>query len=362
MRLGGVAPFEDGATLSFVASKERASRENLYVIPRFRMSLLPLVALYGEMGAGKSVLMKALAAIFTAIGEASFESILSLAVQGERDFYSISAVFAVDDRLYEYVIAVRGGNVVKEALIYARTSKDEVLFLAEADVHTPIVVPTLVTAGNLLGRFEPSRGEDVEALVRALSHAIYYDPLVVLENREIIVKKSSIEGFFSLLENIARNTSSKVAEKLREFLSGVDDSTFGALESNERKDYRLPLSNLSTSEAALLAVSAILASQADMENGGIVAIDNFDTLLDFRVTSLILEKITEYVAGDIFLSLLLGMKETVFFDQSYFRRDQLVLVGNGTNASTITSLAEISELRYDRDVRKMYINRLFDAT
>ncbi len=361
IRLGGVAPFEDGATLSFVASKERANRHFLYPIPRFRLSLLPVVALYGEAGSGKSTLLKALGAIFATVREASFGPILSLRSSSETRELSLSVVISVDDRLYEYVVALRDGSVVKEALISATTTGDDVLFLVDSDGSTPIVVPTLVTAGHLLGRFDGPRGEDVAAIVTSLGKAAYVDPIDSLVNREIVVETALLPQLNVFLEAISQNPSELLTNLVRDVSDGDGPSQGTSREVGGEGLTKLSLSYLSTSEAALVAIAGALVSQMAHSGGGVVAIDNFDALLDFRIASFILGKINKAIEDGHLMSVFLGMKDSVFFDQSYFRRDQLVLVGGEGDDSSIISLAEISQLRYDRDVRKMYINRTFDS-
>ncbi|MDA8277484.1 MAG: hypothetical protein M0Z45_04705 [Actinomycetota bacterium] len=361
LRLGGVAPFEDGATLSFVASKERSGRQQLYIVPRFRMSLLPQLAIFGGAGSGKTTLVKALAAIFETVREATFAPLQGLKPRSEMALVSVSIVIAVDDRLYEYVVALQGGSVVKEALVSAKTTKDEVLFLVEADGTAPIVVPTLVTASNLLSRIDKARGEDIEAIVRALCGAIFFDPLDILSNREITVRKSLFSIVVPFLEVITPNSIDFLKSLIKSSRHGensLGDSNQGDADGDSAI---LSLKALSTSEATLVALSFILGSQIAGDRSGVVVIDNFDCLLDFRITSFILGKIDENIEKDTLKSIILVMKDTVFFDQSFFRRDQLVLVGGKGGNSSVTSLAEISELRYDRDVRKMYINRLFDS-
>ncbi len=361
MRLGGVAPFEDGATLSFVASKERADRDLLYAIPRFRMSLLPLVAIYGEAASGKSTLVGAFGAIIEMVREASFSPLLSLSARSDVETLSLSMVIAVDDRLYEYVVALQGARVVKEALISARSSSDEVLFLVEGDGPTPVVVPSIVTASHLLRRFDEMRANDIDAIVRALGGAICVDALELLDNREIVVKKSTLVTISDFLEIISDNPSSLLKSIMTGGMDEDERASNDQVEANEGSTTTLSLRELSTSEGALVAISSLLVGQIDDLKSGIVLIDNFDALLDFRITRFLLGKIAEGVKVGGLMSIVLVMKDTVFFDQGFFRRDQLVLTGGSGDNRSITSLAEISELRFDKDIRKMYVNGLFDS-
>lgn len=153
-----------------------------------------------------------------------------------------------------------------------------------------------------------------------------------------------------LLKNITRTGTSKC---------GIAGNI--GLDPNEGSTTELSLRELSVSEGPLVAISSLLAGQIDDLMSGIILVDNFDALLDFRITSFLLGKITEMVIIGGFMSIVLVMKDAVFFDQSFFRRDQLVLTGGSGDNRSITSIAEISELRNDKDVRKMYNNRLFDS-
>ncbi len=58
--LSNFLSYEEMATFSMVAGKERTNSKTLASVPKFRLKLLPLAAIYGANASGKSNLINAL--------------------------------------------------------------------------------------------------------------------------------------------------------------------------------------------------------------------------------------------------------------------------------------------------------------
>lgn len=129
-------PFSNLETVSFIAGRERQHRQTLSSVPRYKMSILPIVSFFGEAGTGKTALIEALS-FLRAVGVGD-----SLSQSTTFDFFrmtygryandpsriiSIAAMVLVGDDLLEYRIHLSHRGLERELITQVGVTSDKVL-------------------------------------------------------------------------------------------------------------------------------------------------------------------------------------------------------------------------------------------
>lgn len=133
------ASFRDSAELSLVASRERQHRDRLPRVEKFRMSVLPVAAIYGGNASGKTNFFKALsfAKRFIVrgtqpdapIGIRSFLLDAVSAAQPTRMTFEL----LIDELVYELSFAVDAKRVLEESLTRITSTSESVLYHRRGD-------------------------------------------------------------------------------------------------------------------------------------------------------------------------------------------------------------------------------------
>ena len=126
--------FKEEASLSMVASLERQRREDLPELPKHKLKVLPISAIYGGNASGKSNLCKAIAFMRSLITEQRnvddripvhpFKLDRSLA--NEPSVFSME--FSVNDEVFELTIKLDSTTVIEERLVKVLKTSDRVLY------------------------------------------------------------------------------------------------------------------------------------------------------------------------------------------------------------------------------------------
>lgn len=129
--------YKEMTSFSMVAGKERTNSKTLASIPKFRLKLLPLAAIYGANASGKSNLIKALGFLKTLVTTQRVKGKIPL-----RHFYysedkntisNFEISFLVNELIYEFKIACNEDGLLYEELIERNSRSEKTLYLRDKD-------------------------------------------------------------------------------------------------------------------------------------------------------------------------------------------------------------------------------------
>lgn len=136
-RFSNFLSYEEMATFSMVAGKERTNSKALASIPKFRLKLLPLAAIYGANTSGKSNLIKVLDFLKTLVTTPRLKGKIP-----PRTFYfsedknpisKFEISILVNELIYEFKIACNEDEILYEELIERNSRSEKTLYLREKD-------------------------------------------------------------------------------------------------------------------------------------------------------------------------------------------------------------------------------------
>lgn len=128
--------FRDEVELSMRASKERRHAETLTKLPKMygTTKILPMAAVYGQNGAGKTALFEALCFLqeLVVTGTEIDEQILAtpflLNDHSPQEPTELTIEFVIDERIYKYWVLLDAERILGESLVKIRTRDNETLF------------------------------------------------------------------------------------------------------------------------------------------------------------------------------------------------------------------------------------------
>lgn len=122
--------YRDDTNFSMVAGKGRSKKESLIPIPGQRYAkLLPLSAVYGANASGKSTLIKALMQLQKIVKTGRVETEpFRLDTEYLNQPTRFNIAFVAGDRVWEYVLVIKGKTVEEERLSQIDGKKEELVF------------------------------------------------------------------------------------------------------------------------------------------------------------------------------------------------------------------------------------------
>ena len=131
--LSNFLSYEEMATFSMVAGKERTNSKTLASVPKFRLKLLPLAAIFGANASGKSNLINALDFLKTLVTTPKLKGKIP-----PRNFYfsedknpisKFEISILVNELIYEFKIACNEDEILYEELIERNSRSEKTLYL-----------------------------------------------------------------------------------------------------------------------------------------------------------------------------------------------------------------------------------------
>lgn len=407
--------FRDSVTFSMIASRERQHRDRLPKLEKYKTSLLPIAALYGGNASGKTNFFKALNFAKKLVVDGTQPDSPILVEPFRLDAKSLGKptrfTFEIlaDETIYEFSFAVTRECVLEEKLVQVNSASERVLYEREGgkadfdgslknDTSLPIVFkgtrdnqlfltnsvsqkmnhfrPVYEWFKNTLRLIGPdSRFETFDwfldeehplyirmnellpqldtGIERLGGEAIPYKNIPLSEHERNIIQEKVKEGGGARLRNespiervfITRKNGELLAKKLVAYhpkADGTEASFDISLESDgsQRIIDLLP---------AFLDMSSVNSTK-------VYVIDEIDRSLHTLLTRHLLESYLSCCGPESRAQLLLTTHDVLLMDQQLFRRDEMwVAEKNGLGASSLVSFSEYKDVRYDKDLRKSYL-------
>lgn len=410
--------FRDKVTFSMVASRERQHGGRVPKLQKFQTRVLPVAAIYGGNASGKTNFFKALSFAKTLIIKGTEPDSLIPVDAFRLDTKAVEQpsrfVFEllINEIIYEFSFAVTREVVIEEKLVQIMSTNEKVLYNRREG--KPNFDKSLDNNEFLKFAFKGTRDNQL-FLTNSVSQKVYdFRPVYdwFKNTLVLIAPDSRFEPFEHFLNEghpfyITMNDmisqldtgiihlgseeipfeSINLPEFIKAKLLGVkegDSVRLIAAPINERiivtrKDGELIAKKLvafhpnsdgtevkfdicheSDGSQRIIDLLPAFLDISEQTSNKVYVIDEVDRSLHTLLTRHLLESYLSNCSTESRSQLLLTTHDVLLMDQQLLRRDEMwVSERDDSGASTLTSFSDYKDLRYDKDIRKSYLQGRF---
>lgn len=407
--------FQKKSTFSMLASRERQHKERIPRINKYKIGVLPISAIYGGNASGKTNFFKALSFVKNFVVKGSQpESLISVETfkldsPGSDRPTSFSIEILTDETIFELSFTVTRKTVIEEKLIRIEGTSERVLYKrsdGSIELDEPLRSDPFLefafkgTRDNQLfltnsisqkvenfrpvydwfkdtleliapdARFEPfeqfldeenplysTMNEMLPLLDTGIMHiggeVVPMENIPISEDLRVKLQEELKEGATVRLVSekaneryiITRKDDEYIAKKLVSFHKRGDgaETKFDIRQESDGSQRVIDLL------PAFLAVAATNSKK-------VFVIDEVDRSLHTLLTRQLLDGYLSNCSKDSRAQLLFTTHDVLLMDQKSLRRDEMwVTERNCFGSSDILSFSEYKDVRYDKDIRKSYL-------
>jgi uncharacterized protein len=381
--------FKDKVELSFLPSREKQHNQRIAYSEKLDIKVLPVACIYGGNASGKSNLFKAMAFcqefILKSLEPDAFISIDPFCL----DKMSMDAPscfgfdLLIDEQIFEYRFSVSRQSVVSESLWITQKSKRKMQFERngqefklgkelEKDPQVKFITTfsrqeqPLIRPNQLF--LNACSYNNIDTF-KSLFHWFKYSLLLINPKSKFLFQGA----FFS-----DASLKKKFEESLRNLDTGIAQVNYEEIqldhipfpEEVKNKAKKLTTSHPSTngslirmelhqeSEGAQRLID-LLPAFIQLQNSSSkvsLFIDELDRSLHTLLTRQLLASFLQQASPEFRNQLIFTTHDVLLMDQDLFRRDEMwVSERNSQGISDLYSFSEFKEIRYDKDIRKSYL-------
>lgn len=405
--------FQNEASLSLIASKEKQHGQRVPSVEKYRTRVLPLAVVYGGNASGKTNLFKALSFIKNLVVRGTNPSsaipveAFLLDPKSATEPARFSLEILVEEKIYAYSFAVTRKAVLEEKLVEVLSSSEKVLYKRSG---ARIVFDKSLEKDQTLHFVFRGTRDNQLFLTNSISQKVdrfraLYD---WFENHlQLVAPDSRFGRFERFLEN-GSPTLCAMRDALRRLDTGITNLDFEAVRLD---DFGLPKEHLSDidenlkegnvallvlrdpialsrKEGELVArklvtfhsnslgesvkfgmeiesdgskrVIALLAVFLDLcveESRKVYVIDELDRSLHTLLTRDLLQGYLSRCTSKSRAQLLFATHNVLLMDQDLLRRDEMwITERTESGGSSLKSFSDFKDVRYDKDIRKSYLH------
>lgn len=402
--------YKEMTSFSMVAGKERTNSKTLASIPKFRLKLLPLAAIYGANASGKSTLIKALGFLKTLVTTQRVKGKIPL-----RHFYysedkntisNFEISFLVNELIYEFKIACNEDGLLYEELIERNSRSEKTLYLRDKDKvqinpkinsHDAIQCvadrslnrpcPLLTTLSSM--KFKPFEGvfrwfsEELKVIHQDSFLIPYGLDIGENDSRNTLlseVLRGTDTGISALVSTPVSESSLRLLPSERnELLSTVchgsqlikeagggrllayfkdGDLAFRRLNAAHEisgKEYLIPLEEESTGTKKIIDLAPAIIDLLLSKKNCVYVIDGIDHGLHMEINYWLVRRFLENVNSNTRKQLIFTSQDTNLLRRAGLRRDEIWFVERRRNSpSQLVNAVEFKGLRIDSSLQKLY--------
>lgn len=402
--------YKEMTSFSMVAGKERTNSKTLASIPKFRLKLLPLAAIYGANASGKSNLIKALGFLKTLVTTQRVKGKIPL-----RHFYysedkntisNFEISFLVNELIYEFKIACNEDGLLYEELIERNSRSEKTLYLRDKDKvqinpkinsHDAIQCvadrslnrpcPLLTTLSSM--KFKPFEGvfrwfsEELKVIHQDSFLIPYGLDIGENDSRNTLlseVLRGTDTGISALVSTPVSESSLRLLPSERnELLSTVchgsqlikeagggrllayfkdGDLAFRRLNAAHEisgKEYLIPLEEESTGTKKIIDLAPAIIDLLLSKKNSVYVIDGIDHGLHMEINYWLVRRFLENVNSNTRKQLIFTSQDTNLLRRAGLRRDEIWFVERRRNSpSQLVNAVEFKGLRIDSSLQKLY--------
>ncbi len=405
--------FRDKTVISAVAGKQTRHGERVSRLKNYRIRILPVLAIYGGNASGKSNIFEALQFVRdlvvggTEVGELINVQPFLLNPKFENMPSRFWVELLINERVYAYSFAVTRKKVCEEKLVEIRATTEKVLFerineeisisVSDKDGHLHYigkgVRPNQLFLTNCIEQnneeFGPVYGWFRDALKLISPESRFGSLGDVLDEKKSYHKWVS-ELLRELDTGVSRLGSEDVEDEViknmlekgfgsPELVGGLGERYFkkskggnGPLKKlvifhKSRGNKEVKFSPKQESEGTMRLIEllpAFLMCEMFAKTKGkhtvVSVVDELDRSLHYLLLRKLLERLLSSCDEDSRSQLIFTTHNLLLMDQELLRRDEMLLVErNNFGVSSVIPLDEYKGVRFDKDVRKSYLQGRF---
>lgn len=405
--------FRDRVTLSMVASRERQHGERVARIGRYQLRALPVMALYGGNASGKTNLFKALDFAKTQIVEGSRPDaripVIPFLLDKDRAQQPTQFEFdlLIDEVVYAFSFSVTREKVIEERLVRVGSTSERTLYnrqdrkiefdgsLEEEQLQFLRFVFRGTRDNQLfltnsisqnVRNFRPIHDWFNDALQIITpdtrfglpsfhaSSAVAMKMSEMLPNYDTGISRMDSERVpieYIRLPEPVKNEIQKLEEGEIVHLAGPSEEYFRVT----RKDGKLIASKCVTVHSMTDGTEThfdvaqesdgsqrlidLLPAFLDLSSGDskrVYVVDEMDRSLHTLLTRQLLERYLAGCTSETRTQLLFTTHDVLLMDQRWLRRDEMwITERDAAGTSSLLSFSEYRDVRYDKDLRKSYL-------
>lgn len=404
--------FRDRVTLSMVASRERQHSGRVARLENYQMRLLPAAAVYGGNASGKSNLFKALGFAKTQVVKGTQPDSripvrpFLLDKVGVKRPSRFEFELLIDDAIFSFSFAMTRANVVEERLVRVgrasertlydrrdgkieldsslkdheflgfafRGTRDNQLFLTNSvsqkvqqfkPIHDwfnnclQMVAPEARFGGGALFEDHPLT-ESTNDMLQNLDTGISY---IGSERVPIEAIQLPDQVRTEIEDQLSEEEAAVVEDPLsNQFLITRKDGEVVVMKriaihhAADGAETKFAISQESDGSQRLIDLLPAFVDLAVDHSKCVYVIDEVDRSLHTLLTRRLLEDYLATRSTDTRTQLLVTTHDVLLMDQRWLRRDEMwVTERDATGASNLFSFSEYRDVRYDKDIRKSYL-------
>jgi AAA15 family ATPase/GTPase len=405
--------FREKTTFSMIASKERQHGDRLPKLGKYNTRLLPIATIYGGNASGKTNFFKALnfARALVVHGTKPDRSIpvepfLLDSKSGEKPS-RFEFVLLIDETMYEYSFSLTRKSVLKEKLVKIHARSEKILYSRQngkLNLH-----PSIHEAKkNFLGfAFQGTRDNQLFFFFFIWQRVDDFRPIYnwFSKTLELIAPDSRFDKFesfldeghphYSIMSKMLPMLATGIAHLGYEQISfeniplpeSLKKNIYESLDKNSivrlsseiivkrRKNGKIIAKKLmayhktengsmttfeirheSDGSQRVIALLPAFLNLTSKESNKVYVIDEVDRSLHTTLSRWLVEAYLADCAAETRGQLLLTTHDVLLMDQKIMRRDEMwVTERDAIGSSSLTSFSEYMEIRYDKDIRKSYL-------
>lgn len=404
--------FRDEATFSMVAGRELQHRDRLPHIDKLNLNLLPVSVIYGGNASGKTRFFNALAFAQDFIVQVTQpEELISVKPYKLSKLYqskpsSFTFNLLIGDNAYEFSFTVDSTEVIEEKLIDISKTKEQILYERKKDKevefnknHEFSEIERLKFVANGTRRNQLFLTNSINQNIpdfKALYDWFKYTLTLISPTTyfgsfgKIITKNSSLFSSISKLlpqldtgitrlstETIPLNNLSLPEEAIKHLPDGkelklsqdiilikekgvlIAKRLISYHQSEEGEEIPFKLTDESAGTLRILDLLAAFCHLFHPNSSKVYLIDELDRSLHTMMTSSLVETYLSLCNAKSRSQLLFTTHDGLLMKQEIFRRDEIWIVERTEKGSSLVSLGEYKNIRYDKDIRKSYLEGRF---
>ncbi|MEI7834203.1 MAG: ATP-binding protein [bacterium] len=414
--------YNEPATLSMVASRERQHGERVPSLPKYKLKVLPVAAIFGGNASGKTNLFKALQfAKERVVAGSQPDSLIPVApfrlnpVNASNPCRFVFEIL-INEVIYEYSFSVTRTEVIEEKLVEILKSSELVHFhridgeanlakiydgdqflkyafkgtrenqlfitntvMQKIEVFDPVYnwfQKTLQLVGPD-ARFRPIERffQEDDPLNPAMSAAlgnldtginrigkvqVSFESIPLLERLIPRLQELLQEGKTFTITSDTNKERYIVTREDGELKAYVLVSYHNGADGN---DIRFDMQEESDGSQRVIDLLPAFIDMGTQSSSKVYVIDELDRSLHTELTRKLLENYLDCCTSNTRSQLLFTTHDVMLMDQDKLRRDEIwVTERDSTGGSILRSFSDYKEVRYDKDIRKSYLQGRLGGT
>ena len=379
--------FRNEVTFSMVATRERQHGDRVPRVSKYPAKILPIAAMYGANASGKTSFFKALNFAKELVRDGTkpdelipVEPFLLDSKMGDEPS-RFRFELLIDEHIYEFSFAVTRKEILEEKLVQIFSTRERTLYHREGG---NLRFDTSLAKNKFL-RFTFRGTRDNQLfLTNSVSQKVdKFQPIFDwFQNRLRLFSPDSDnmhfrdeESLLSTMSKVLSQFDTGIARLGSEEASPEDMRHVGrfsrTIEGGWKKlvTYHEKASggevqfNFHQESAGTQRVIDLLPEFLDLSRHGskkVYVIDEIDRSLHTLLTRKLLEAYLAHCSTETRAQLIFTTHDTLLMDQDIFRRDEMWVAEKDANgASELFSFSEYKGFRYDKDIRKSYLQGRF---